>query len=104
MNYIYAALLLHEAKQPIDEEKLKNVLEAAGINPDESRVKGLVAALSEIDVDETLKAVTVAPAPTPAPAQPAEEKPATEKKEKKKPEEEEKKGEEALEGLGSLFG
>ena len=101
MDYIYAALLLHSAKKPIDEKSLKSVLSAAGINPDESRVKALVAALSEIDIDEALKAAVTAPAP--APAQPAEAKPAEEKKEEK-PKEEEKKEEEALEGLGALFG
>jgi large subunit ribosomal protein L12 len=103
MNYVYAALLLHSAGKPIDEKSLKDVLSAAGINPDESRVKALVAALSEIDIDEALKAAVSAPAPAPAaapaPAQPAEEKPKVEKKEKPKEEKEE-----ALEGLGALFG
>lgn len=100
MDYIYAALLLHSAKKPIDEKNLKSVLSAAGINPDESRVKALVAALSEIDIDEALKAAVAAPAV--APAQPAEAKPAEEEREEK-PKEEEKE-EEALEGLGALFG
>ncbi|MGC8850275.1 MAG: 50S ribosomal protein P1 [Candidatus Bathyarchaeia archaeon] len=99
MNYIYAALLLHSAGKPVDEKNLKDVLSAAGINPDENRVKALVAALSEIDIDEALKVAVSAPAPV----QPAEAKPAAEKKEEK-PKEEEKKEEEALEGLGALFG
>jgi len=102
MDYIYAALLLHSAKKPIDEKSLKSVLSAAGINPDESRVKALVAALSEIDIDEALKAAVTAPAP--APAQPAEAKSAAEEKKEEKPKEKEEKEEEALEGLGALFG
>jgi large subunit ribosomal protein L12 len=102
MNYIYAALLLHSANKPVDEKSLKKVLDSAGIESDESRVKALVAALSEVDIDEALKTATAIPAAAPAAAAPAEEKPA--KEEKKKPKEEEKKDEEALEGLGALFG
>ncbi|MEM2122186.1 MAG: 50S ribosomal protein P1 [Candidatus Bathyarchaeia archaeon] len=99
MNYVYAALLLHSAGKAIDEKSLRDVLSAAGISPDESRVKALVAALSEIDIDEALK--TAVSAPAPIPAQPAEAKPSEEKKEEKPKEE---KKEEALEGLGALFG
>lgn len=101
MNYIYAALLLHSAKKPVDEKSLKKVLDSAGIESDGNRVKALVAALSEVDIDEALKTATAIPAAVPA-AAPAEEKPA--KGEKKPKEEEEKKDEEALEGLGALFG
>lgn len=101
MEYIYAAMLLHKAGKPIDEDNLTKVLEAAGVNVDPIRVKALVAALSEINIDEAIKsAPTFMPIGTPAPpATPAapEEKPKEEKKE-------EKKEEEALEGLAALFG
>ncbi|MFX1495845.1 MAG: 50S ribosomal protein P1 [Promethearchaeota archaeon] len=100
MNYIYAALLLHSAKKTVDEQNLRKVLDAAGIESDESRVKALVAALSEVDIDDALKTATVTPSVAPA-AAPAEEKPS---EKEKKPEKEEKKDEEALEGLGALFG
>ncbi len=105
MEYIYAALLLHRAGKPVSEEGIKSVLSAAGIQPDESRVKTLVAALSEINIDEVLKSAVAAPfvataAATPAtPAQP-EAKP----KEEKKEEERKKEEEEALAGLSALFG
>jgi len=102
--YVHAALLLHFAGQPINEENLKKVLEAAGITPDEARVKVLTAALSEVNIEEAIKAAPTIAAPAAAPA--VEEKPAEEKKEKKEEEkeEEEKKEEEALVGLGALFG
>ncbi|RLI04801.1 50S ribosomal protein P1 [Candidatus Bathyarchaeota archaeon] len=104
MEYVYAAMLLHKAGKPIDEENVTKVLEAAGIQTDPTRVKALVAALSEVDIDEAIKSAptltAAAPAAAPAEAAPAaEEKPAEEKEE-----EEEKKEEEALEGLGALFG
>ena len=106
MEYIYAAMLLHRAGKPIDEDNITKVLEAAGIQIDPARVKALVAALSEVDIDEAIKSAptVVAAAPTAAPteaAPAAEEKP---KEEEKPEEEEEKKEEEALEGLGALFG
>ena len=103
--YMHAALLLHFAGQPINEENLKKVLEAAGIPPDEARVKVLTAALSEVNIEEAIKTAPTLAAPVAAPAAaPAEAKPAEEKKEEKKEEEEEKKEEEALSGLGALFG
>lgn len=103
MKYIYAALLLHSAAQPIDEENVKKVLTAAGAKIDEARVKALVAALSEVKIDEAIKAAsTVAVQPT---ASTSGSTPAEGKKEEKKPaEEEKKKEEEALAGLGALFG
>jgi len=100
MEYVYAALLLHKLKQEINEANVKSVVKAAGIEPDEARVKALVAALSEVNIEEALKSAPVAvaaAAPAPAAA------PAEAKGEKKK--EEEKKGEEeALAGLSALFG
>lgn len=101
MEYVYAAMLLHKAEKPINEESLTQVLKSAGINADPIRVKALVASLAEVDIDEAIKSPPafmpmMAPsAPTPTP----EEKPAEEKEKK----EEEKKEEAALEGLGALF-
>ena len=100
MKYMYAALLLHSAAQKVDEENLKKVITAAGAKPEEARIKALVAALSEIKIDEALKAARAAPVAVAAPAA----APAAGKKEEKKPEDEKKKEEEALAGLGALFG
>jgi len=109
IEYIYAGLLLHNAKQPITEENIKKVLQAAGIEVDEVRVKALVAALSEVNIDEAIKtaALPVAAAPAVAPATapgtaPAAEKPAEEKKEEEK--KEEASEESVAEGLSALFG
>jgi large subunit ribosomal protein L12 len=101
MEYVYAALLLHRLKQDVTEDNVKNVIKATGASPDEVKVKALVAALSDVNIDEALKAAPVAisaPAstsPAPAPVSAAESPAAKE---------EEKKEEEALEGLSSLFG
>jgi len=100
LEYMYAAMLLHSAKKPISEEAVSAILNAAGVQPDGVRVKALVAALAEVNIDEALKApVFAAAAPAAAPAAEAkkEEKPAA------KPKVEEKK-EEDLQGLGALFG
>ena len=101
MKYVYAALLLHSNAQPINEENVKKVVAAAGGQVEEVQVKALVAALSEVNIDEALKSATaMAPMVAAAPAAPAEAK----KEEKKPAEEEKKKEEEALAGLGALFG
>ena len=106
MEYVYAALLLHRLKQNITEDSVKNVVKAAGVTPDDVRVKALVAALGEVNIEEALKAAPVAAAAAaPAAAGGAGaaaaggEAPAKEEEKK-----EEKKEEEALEGLSSLFG
>ncbi len=103
MEYVYAALLLHEAGKEINEENLKKVIEAAGIEADEARIKALVSALEGVDIEEAISqaAMPVAAAPAAAAAAPAA---AEEKKEEKSEEDEEKKEEEAAAGLASLFG
>lgn len=100
MEYVYAALLLHKLKQNITEDNVKGVVKATGVAPDDVRVKALVAALSEVNIDEALKAAPVAVAAA-APAGASAPAGAAHAKEEKK---DEKKEEEALEGLSSLFG
>ncbi len=104
MEYVYAALLLHKLKQNITEDSVKNVIQAAGVTPDDVRVKALVAALSEVQIDEALKAAPVAVAATAAPAAAGGGADAAGGGAEAPPKEEEKKEEEALEGLSSLFG
>lgn len=99
MEYMYAAMLLHSAGKEITEGAVENVLSAAGIQPDSVRVKALVAALAEVNIDEALKAPVFTAAAAPAAA------PAVEEEAEEKPEEEEKKEEEEdLQGLSALFG
>src|SRR5215204_524897 len=109
MEYVYAALLLHKLKQNITEDSVKNVVKAAGVTPDDVRVKALVAALSEVQIDEALKAAPVAvaaaaAAPPPAVVGAAGAGASGGGGGEAPPKEEEKKEEEALEGLSSLFG
>ena len=103
MEYIYAAMLLHKAGKEINEENVSQILKAAGVEADQARVKALVAALAEVDIEEAIKSaptLMAAPAAAPAAEAPAEEA----KKEEEKKKEEEEKEEAALEGLGALFG
>lgn len=102
MEYVYAAMLLHKAGQKVEEASVKKVLEAAGVKPDDARIKALVASLEGVDIDKAIeKAATpvAAAAPTAAPA--AEAKAA---KPEKSAEEEKKSQEQAAAGLGALFG
>ncbi|MDG6997834.1 MAG: 50S ribosomal protein P1 [Nitrososphaerota archaeon] len=101
MEYIYAALLLHKLKQPVNEDNLKKVVTSVGVTPDEIRVKALVSALGEVNIDEALKNAATAQVAVAAPAAAA---PAAAAKPKEEEKQEEKKEEQALEGLSSLFG
>lgn len=98
MEYIYAALLLHSAKQPINEENIAKVVGASGMQVDQAKVKALVSALQGVNIDEAIKqaALPVAAAPAQAAAPEAKKE---EKKEEKKP-----SAEEAAAGLSALFG
>lgn len=102
MEYVYAAMLLHKANQKIEEASVKKVLEAAGVQVDDSRVKALVAALDGVDIEEAIKQAAVA-APV-AVAAPAGDAPAAEEKKEEKKEDDSKSEEEAAAGLGALFG
>ncbi|WP_297457935.1 50S ribosomal protein P1 [Thermococcus sp.] len=105
MEYVYAALLLHAAGKEINEENLKKVLEAAGITPDEARIKALVAALEGVNIDEVIeKAAMPVAAPVAVAAVPAEAPAEAAQEEEEEEEEEEASEEEALAGLGALFG
>jgi len=98
MEYIYAAMLLHKAGKAIDAESLKKVLSAAGVTPDDAKIKTVVVALNGVDIDKAIKdAAPVAAAPAGGAAGGSEKK--------EKPKEEEKVSEEAAAaGLGALFG
>lgn len=60
--------MLYRAGKEINEENLKKVLEAAGVEVDEVRVKSLVAAVKNIDIAKVLEQALVAPVSA-APAQ-----------------------------------
>ena len=62
MEYVYAALILNETGEEINEENVTGVLEAAGVDVEESRVKALVAALEDVDIEEAIETAAAAPA------------------------------------------
>ncbi len=98
MDYIYSALLLHSAKQPVTEDSVKKILHATGGTVDDLKIKQLVAALQGVDIDDAIKQAAVVAA---APAAAGEGK----KEEKKEDEKTEAaKEEEAAAGLAALFG
>ncbi|MFC7072800.1 50S ribosomal protein P1 [Halovenus rubra] len=114
MEYVYAALILNESGEEINEENLTNVLDAAGVDVEQSRVKALVAALEDVDIDEAVEDAAAVPAATGgaggAPAaggddaadddDEAEEEEAEEADDDDDDEDDEAAGE----GLGELFG
>ncbi|ELZ83093.1 MULTISPECIES: 50S ribosomal protein P1 [Haloferax] len=63
MEYVYAALILNETDEEINEENITAVLDAAGVDVEESRVKALVAALEDVDIEEAIETAAAAPAP-----------------------------------------
>ena len=87
MEYIYAAMILHSAEKDINEENVKGIIEAAGIDADDARIKALIAALEDVDIEEAIETAAVASA-APAAAAPAAAEAAEEEEEE---EEEEKK-------------
>lgn len=94
MEYIYGALLLHKLGQPVNEENLKKVIHATGVQVDEAKIKTLLAALHGVDIaSELANASAIAAAPAAGAAAPKKE----EKKEEEKPSE-------SAAGLSSLFG
>jgi large subunit ribosomal protein L12 len=101
MEYMYAALLLHKLKQDINEDNVRNIIKATGVTPDDVRIKSLVTALSEVNIEEALKSTPVSvPGPVTSPTASSPQSAESKEEEKK----EEKKEEEALEGLSALFG
>jgi len=100
MQYVYAALLLHKAGKEVNEENLKKVMSAVGVDvsgDEESKVKSLVASLKGVDIDKELESAALVSASA-APSATAEAK------EEKKEEPKEEKKEAAAEGLSALFG
>ena len=99
MEYVYAALLLHKSGGKMTAKAMDEVLTAAGATPDKGRIKALLAALKDVNIDEALTSAAAMPVAA-APAAAGAAAPAEEKKEEK----EEEPEEEATAGLGSLFG
>jgi len=99
MEYVYAALLLHKSGKPVDAESITKIMQAAGAQVDESKVKSLVASLSGVDIDKELETAVVASA---APVDSKEASAGGEAVAEEAPVEEKKEA--AAEGLSALFG
>lgn len=95
---MYASLLLHKLGHKVDEASVKKVIQAAGGSVDDNKVKALVAALKDVDIDQAIKEAAI---PI---AQPAQAGGQAAKSEEKKKEEEKKSADEASSGLSALFG
>ncbi|NHJ86428.1 MAG: 50S ribosomal protein P1 [Asgard group archaeon] len=100
MEYLHASLILHSAGKQITEKAIGDILSAAGIEPDKNRIKGLIAALADVNIEEALKSAASMPTVTAAPAA-ASTSAAAPAAKAPEPEEEE---EEEESGLSSLFG
>ena len=103
MEYIYAALLMHNAGKDITEEGITAVLAAAGVEVNEARVKALVAALEDVDIEEAMATAAFAAPAAAGAAAPAAEAAAEEEAAEEEAEEEEAE-ESGMAGLGALFG
>lgn len=97
MENIYAALLLHKSGKEVNEENVKKVVAATGMEIDDSKIKSLVASLKGVDIDKELESASIASV---APAAGGEAAAADKKPEAPK----EEKKEAAAEGLSALFG
>lgn len=97
MENIYAALLLHKSGKEVNEDNVKKVVAATGIEVDDSKIKSLVASLKGVDIDKELESANIVSA---APAADGEAPTADKKPEAPK----EEKKEAAAEGLSALFG
>ncbi|MCL7475373.1 MAG: 50S ribosomal protein P1 [Methanosarcinales archaeon] len=102
MEYVYAALLLHNAGKEVTEEAITAVLESAGVEVNVVRVKALTASLEDIDITEAIEKAAFA---APAAAAPAASVAAPAAVEEAAAEETAEEAEESgMEGLGALFG
>ena len=102
MEYVYAALLLHNAGKEITEDTITSILQAADVEVDAARAKALVASLDGVDIKEAIeKAAFAAPAAAAAPVA-AVEAPAEAAADEAA--DEEAAEESGMEGLGALFG
>jgi len=101
MEYVYAALLLHDAKKEVNESNVLAVVKAAGVEADAAKAKALVSSLQGVNIEEAIKKAAVS-AVAAAPAEKGGAGTAGSAKEEKK--DDKKSEEEAAAGLASLFG
>ena len=101
MELIYAALTLHEAGNEVNEENLQDIVDAAGLDVEDSEIAALVAALEDVDIQEAME-TAVAAGGAAAPAEDSSDE-SEEEEEEEEEEEDDSSEEEAAEGLGNMF-
>ena len=97
MEYVYAALVLHETDKEVSEGNLRKVIEAAGVEVDDAKLKSLVVALDGVNIEEAMATSVMMPQATQTAA------PEQESVQEEAAAEEEEEEEESF-GLGGLFG
>ena len=97
MEYVYAALVLHETDKEVSEGNLRKVIEAAGVEVDDAKLKSLVVALDGVNIEEAMAMSVMMPQATQTAA------PEQESVQEEAAAEEEEEEEESF-GLGGLFG
>ncbi|WP_280537929.1 50S ribosomal protein P1 [Halopenitus sp. POP-27] len=113
MEYVYAALILNETGEEINEDNITSVLDAAGVDVEESRVKALVAALEDVDIEDAIETAAAAPAAGAAAggsadaggdADESEDEAEDEAEDADEADEDDEEDGDGGEGLGELFG
>jgi LSU ribosomal protein L12AE len=102
MELVYAALTLNEAGKEVNEENLQEIVDAAGLDVEDSEVSALVAALEDVDIEEAME-TAVAGGAAPAGGSSEDTVDEEEAEEEEEEEEDEADEEEAAEGLGNMF-
>ena len=97
MEYVYAGMLLHKAGKEVNEENVKKVLEAAGIEVNDAKLKALVASLDGVDIEAAIKEAVVAPVAAAESSEAGGEEKKEEAKEEKKTEEKGTEGQSKIE-------
>ena len=105
MEYVYGAMLLHSAGKKVSEDTLKKILQAAGVKVDSARIKALVSSLEGVEIEDAIKNASFAAPAAGSAGGASVAAPAAEAAEEEEEEEEDAASEEdAVEGLGALFG
>jgi len=104
MELVYAALTLSEAGKEINEDNLQDIVDAAGLDVEDSEISALVAALEDVDIEEAME-TAVAGGAAPAPSGGDEGGAEEEADEEAEEEADDDEGDEddAAEGLGNMF-
>jgi large subunit ribosomal protein L12 len=102
MELVYAALTLNEAGKEINEDNLQDIVDAAGLDVEDSEIAALVAALEDVDIQEAME-TAVAGGAAPAPSGDDSSEEAEEEEAEEEEEEDEGDEDEAAEGLGNMF-